>query len=176
MIELAVADLVVEWARERLARYCVRFEVAGSVRRRKATVHDIEIVCIPRPTKTGHRSVSWVLAVTNLGRVVKGDPMGGKYIQILCRPFLLDDLRKDIQVTLDVFTATAHNWGLIYAIRTGSAAFSHRLARGWVRSGYNSVDGVLRRHTDGASIEMPEERDVFALAGLPFVAPQDRDV
>ena len=31
-----------------LKPYCARVEIAGSIRRRKADVHDIEIVCLPK--------------------------------------------------------------------------------------------------------------------------------
>ena len=67
------------------------------------------------------------------------------------------------------------NWGLIYAIRTGSADYSHRvLACGWVRNGYKSADGMLSR--DGVAVPVREERDLFRLAGVPWVDPEERSL
>ena len=36
-----------------LKPHCARIEIAGSIRRMKAQVGDIEIVCIPKPYETG---------------------------------------------------------------------------------------------------------------------------
>jgi DNA polymerase/3'-5' exonuclease PolX len=71
--------------------------------------------------------------------------------------------------------ADVDNWGLIFAIRTGSAAFSHHvLAAGWVRLGYHSAEGRLWK--DGTIIPVWEERELFTLLGMPWVAPEAREV
>lgn len=156
---------------ERLRPYCDRCEIAGSVRRRKPDVGDIEIVCIPKELtectlfgpagKT--RDSGFVEVCLTMGEVRKGDPWAGRYIQI--------QHRAGIQV--DLFTATRHNWGLIYAIRTGSARFSHKvLARGWVRAGYHSIDGMLC--TKAYKVSVREEADLFDLIGTPWVQPEAR--
>jgi len=47
-----------------------------------------------------------------------------------------------------------------YAIRTGSADFSHLvLAASWVKQGYKGDDGYLTR--DGKKIAVKEEEDLF---------------
>jgi hypothetical protein len=46
-IPAAVAWKVVERLRERLASTCTQFEIAGSLRRQKPTVGDVDIVCVP---------------------------------------------------------------------------------------------------------------------------------
>ncbi len=77
-------------------------------------------------------------------------------------------------VLLDLFMATPENWGVIFAIRTGSSRFSHEvLARGWVRAGYHSQGGMLRRGE--RPIPVPEEQDLFALIGIPWVEPEERN-
>jgi hypothetical protein len=64
--------------------------------------------------------------------------------------------------------AEAEHWGLTYAIKTGGAAISHQvLATQWGRLGYKSVRGRLTRTGDGQVIPLREERDLFALLGLP---------
>ena len=168
-MQLDQATVIAERVNAQLAPHCDRIEIAGSIRRRKANVGDIEIVCIPKRTDAGHRSVYWVLAVIGAGRPKKGDPRTAKYVQFETRggdgPI----------INVDVFTATPENWGLIYAIRTGSADYSHYvLACGWVRNGYNSENGMLMRN--GVVVAVPEECDLFRLAGVPWVDPEARRI
>jgi DNA polymerase/3'-5' exonuclease PolX len=164
-----IADRVVA----RLAPHCDRIQIAGSIRRQKADVGDIEIVAIPK-TFGGDlfggdgprsRSPGFVDVVLGLGRVLAGKPATGKYIKL--------SIPDGIQ--LDLFTATSENWGHILAIRTGSATYSHEvLAKGWVRAGYHSMEGMLC--SKAHKIPVREERDLFNLIGLPWVEPQGRNL
>jgi DNA polymerase/3'-5' exonuclease PolX len=168
-MQLDHAIAIAERVKAQLAPHCDRIAIAGSIRRRKPDVGDIEIVCIPKRTAAGHRSVAWVIAVIGAGRPMKGDPRIARYVQFQTRggdgPI----------INVDIFTATPQNWGLIYAIRTGSADFSHwTLACGWVRNGYKSVGGMLSRA--GAAVPVREERDLFRLAGVPWVEPEARNL
>jgi DNA polymerase/3'-5' exonuclease PolX len=104
-------------------------------------------------------------AAVNQWPAVKGKPEG-KYTQ----------RRLPDGIMLDLFMADVENWGLIFAIRTGSADFSrHILATGWVKAGYHSEDGRLRTR-DGTIVPVREEQDLFALLGIPFVEPEAREV
>ena len=140
---------------ELLKPYCERIEIAGSVRREKPEVKDIEIVAIPQDLIGFSREV-------NKLQKIKGEPTG-KYTQ-----------RKLPEgINLDLFISNRRNWGLIFAIRTGSADFSHKiLACGWVRAGYKSENGILKKN--GQEIEIREEKDLFDLIGIPFVDPRLR--
>jgi DNA polymerase/3'-5' exonuclease PolX len=164
----AQALAVAERTRDALVPDCERIAIAGSIRRRKPQVKDIELVAIPRQVPTGLFGDEWVTdpdfcAVVNQWPAVKGRPEG-KYTQ-----------RQLDGIVLDLFMADAENWGLIVAVRTGSAAFSHHiLASGWVKAGYRSEAGRLRKH--GQIIPVREEHDLFALIGLPWVEPESREV
>lgn len=156
---------------KQLAPHCWRIEIAGSIRREKAEVGDIEIVCIPKMERVGlfgemERVVGFGLEV-NRWEHLKGH-VSDKYIQRLLPE----------GVKLDLFTATAGNWGLILAIRTGSADFSHNvLAKGWVKAGYHSKGGMLtRKDAAGAAecLEIREESELFDLIGLSWIDPKDR--
>ena len=147
-----IADKYVEI----LKPYCLRIEIAGSIRREKPEVKDIEIVAIPGNLEGFAREV-------NKLQKVKGEPTG-KYTQRI----LPEGIR------LDLFIANEKNWGLIFAIRTGSVDFSHKtLACGWVKKGYHSKDGKLI-DKQGREIVLREERDLFDLIGIPFVKPELR--
>ena len=99
-------------------------------------------------------------------KILKGSPTEGKFIQIELSG-----------ITVDIFTAVPDNWGLIFAIRTGSADFSHHfLASGWVMAGYHSSDGFLCKPQGLGKKTIPvrEEKDLFELIKLPWVPPENR--
>jgi len=130
-------------------------------------VGDIEIVCIPKITNGGlfgddiERDHNFC-KVVDAWEQVKGKSTG-KYAQRI----LPSGIKLDIFITDDTC------WGLILAIRTGSADFSHNvLANRWSRLGYKSIEGVLHRHEKQFVIK--EEKDLFDLLGLDWVEPEDR--
>lgn len=148
---------------EQLRPHCERCVIAGSIRRGKPEVKDIEIVAIPKPYETGLFE-SGIAPVVNQWQKVKGE-LPCKYTQRI--------LPEGIK--LDLFFAEPGNWGLILAIRTGSAEYSHKmLASGWVKHGYHSMEGYLVK---GAHrIETPREEDIFKICGLPWVEPKLRTI
>lgn len=147
--------------------HCERVEVAGSVRRERPEVGDIEIVCIPRKVAGGlfgdmeDVDPMFVSAVERF-EGLKGGPKG-KYTRRV--------LSEGVEV--DLFICTEDNWGLNFAIRTGSRDFvAGELAARWSRMGYRSEGAILRR--DGASFPLREEADVFDFLGMEWVEPRDR--
>ena len=167
-MKLEQALPIAERTLELIRPHCYRAEIAGSVRRRKPEVKDIEIVAVPKPYERGLLGgllESDLATVVNQWEKVKGEMIYGKtkYTQRI--------LPEGIK--LDLFFATPENWGLMYAIRTGSAGFSHKtLACGWVKQGYRSIDGYLTN--DGERVNVYEEEDLFRLAKLPWVKPEHR--
>ncbi len=134
------AIIIAERIKSELAPYCERLEIAGSIRRKKPEVKDIEIVAIPKPYEIDMFESNLAIAV-NQWEKVKGNLQYGKckYTQRI----LPDGIK------LDLFFAEPGNWGLIYAIRTGSADYSHRvLASGWVKRGYYSKGGYIHSKKD----------------------------
>lgn len=143
-----------------LSPYCDRIEIAGSVRRKKANVGDIEIVCIPSEIN-GNRFPEFINFVNNLTKV-RGEPTG-KYTQRMLPE----------GIALDLFMASENNWGMIFPMRTGSRDFSHyKLACRWVAMGYKSIGGCL--HKDNEVICFREEQDLFDFLGIEFVQPEKR--
>jgi len=139
-----------------LKPYCTRIEIAGSIRREKPEVKDIEIVAIPGNIESFAREV-------NKLQKVKGEPTG-KYTQRILPE----------GISLDLFIANEKNWGLIFAIRTGSADFSHKtLACGWVKKGYHSVNGMLIDKY-GNEVEVRKEEELFKLIGISYISPERR--
>jgi DNA polymerase/3'-5' exonuclease PolX len=148
---------------EELRPHCIRCEIAGSIRRRKAEVKDIEIVAIPKPYSTGLFE-DGIATIVNKWEKVKGE-LPCKYTQRI--------LPQGIK--LDLFFAEPGNWGLIFAIRTGSADYSHKvLASGWVKNGYKSEGGFLMK--DGKQIYVAEEEHLFQRCGVSYVKPELRSI
>lgn len=153
---------IAEKVKSQLAPHCERIEIAGSIRRKKPEVKDIEIVAIPKPYDIGLFE-SGIATVVKQWEKVKGE-LPCKYTQRI--------LPEGIK--LDLFFAEPDNWGLIFALRTGSADYSHLiLASEWVSQGYKSQGGYL--YTNGKKITIPEEEDLFKLLGLEYKAPELRN-
>lgn len=144
--------------------FCKRIEIAGSIRRKRPEVGDIEIVCI-RDTRQLYQ---WKELIDGF-RIIKGTAVG-KYVQL--------NLKDGIN--LDLFMCFENNFGLIYAIRTGSAEYSHQvLAVGWNRAGYTSKEGVLypdEKNPLKEKIYIREEEELFKLIGIPYVEPEKREI
>ena len=156
---LSIAHKVVEM----LKPHCDRIEIAGSIRLGKPEVKDIEIVAIPKPYEVGLFSIG-IATVVEKWKKVKGE-LPCKYTQRI--------LPEGIK--LDLFFAEKGNWGLIFAIRTGSAEYSHKiLAAGWVKAGYKSTDGYLTK--DGKEFAVHEEKDLFDRIGVPYTNPENREL
>jgi DNA polymerase/3'-5' exonuclease PolX len=151
---------------KQLKPFCKRVEIAGSIRRKKSDVGDIEIVAIPLPYSSGMFE-DGLAKIVNQWQKVKGELEFGKskYTQRI--------LPEGIK--LDLFFAEEDNWGYTLALRTGSADYSHKvLASGWVRQGFKSIDGYLWK--DGERYEVKEERDLFNIVGIPYVEPEKRNL
>lgn len=148
---------------EQLRPHCVRAEIAGSIRRRKSEVGDIEIVIIPKPYELGLFE-SGIASVVNKWKKVRGE-LPCKYTQRILPE----------GIALDLFFAEEDNWGNIFAIRTGSADYSHKiLATQWVKRGFKSIDGYLWREDERYDIR--EESDLFRLIGIPHIEPEYRNI
>ena len=153
-----------------LAPYCARIELAGSLRRNRPMVGDIELVAIPhRPVDLLGQELTDM--PTPLDRFLDAQAIpftkrGRKYQQFTYGPY-----------TVDLFLAAPATWGSIYTIRTGSADFSRWLvtsqpARGAAPAEVAFIDGRLTAH--GRLLHTPEEADVFNALGLAYIPPADR--
>jgi DNA polymerase/3'-5' exonuclease PolX len=140
--------------------YCLKAEIAGSIRRDKPECKDIEIVCVINPKFLSEFSGE----VYKMGQAIKGTCYG-KYVQRV--------LPEGIK--LDLFIAKEDNYGVIKLIRTGNQYFSKWIMGKAVKiSGYICKDGYIMK-PDITKIKTPEEIDVFNLLGIKYIEPKERE-
>ena len=174
-LSLTQAKMLAEKIRAELAPGCQRVEIAGSIRRQKQTVGDIEIVAIPKytpsllPEVPGQSLLDMVLEVLVIQhRLIPGDKSGQNYKNFSIPA--VDDLK------LDLFITTPECWPVIFAIRTGSADFSRMLvtpkAKGGLLPSHLRVEGG-RVWDNGQAIALVSEADFLELCG-GWVEPPER--
>ena len=109
---------------EILEPHCERIEIAGSVRRQKPLIGDIEIVCIPKRDFDMFGAPTGVCAdfsqAVEKWEKVRGDA-DGRYTQRI--------LPNTNGLTVDIFMADTDNWGWIFPLRTGSAVYAQKTFR-----------------------------------------------
>lgn len=161
-----------------------RIRVAGSIRRGKPEVHDIEIVCIPRmqDSTAGEedrlaKTMQIMLEKTLINRDrprkdTKKNPFGPKYYRInyLAGPYGKQGAK---WYPIDLFTATKENWGLIYLLRTGSGDFNKWFVQQGYDYGVRVKNGMVE--VDGEPVETPEEIDAFRLLHVEYRDPSMRE-
>lgn len=134
---------------ELLGPHCETLDIAGSIRREKPEVKDIEILCIPKRIITredlfgnGESSVhpSFIAAVEHMTQtLVKGSVSKGRYVQLILRG----------GETLDLFLPDPADYFRQLAIRTGSADYSaFVVAHAWKKRGWCGTDQGLRKYED----------------------------
>jgi DNA polymerase/3'-5' exonuclease PolX len=162
-----------------LAPACAEIVVAGSVRRERPDVHDIELVArslpgAPRPTfgdprpALSHLEACIIAALVD--KALRFDPgnrkNGPKYKRFL----------DPSGIGIDLFIADADNWGNTLTIRTGDSDFSHRLVtqRQWggcMPEDLKQHGGYLWRYAGHEGLEheripCPTEGAFFAALGI----------
>jgi DNA polymerase/3'-5' exonuclease PolX len=184
-------ELPVDTARRMADRLADRFRVslpfdrvavAGSVRRGKPLIGDIELVArIDESELLGHQGVIRA-GLEELGihrgapnKVGALAPWGPKYYKGIAKT----DSGDPIQIDLFVVVPGENDWGVVFLIRTGSARFSQEMVTRLHRFDLKSEDGRIVSTADGAGgtpIPTPEEEDFFRHAHVMFIPPHLRDM
>jgi len=157
-MELEVAQKIAAAVIERLSPYCQKIETAGSIRRRKAIVHDIDLVLIP--------SDAWNLEGEVLALARPFHPkMSGEKLK-----------RFDYNgAQVDLYYATPQTWATLLLIRTGSKESNIRLCSRAKDMGWHlaaSGDGLF--NGTGERIAGDSEISIYNALGLPYQRPEER--
>lgn len=157
-----------------LAPFCDKIEIAGSIRRGRANVGDIDLVCIPR----GLQGREGMLARCGRGPTARKVKDGEQYVV-----FEYDfPSGGTVQLDLwfahsgggDMFNPDPSNWGMLLLARTGSAMHNVWLAQHAKACGlhFNPHRGILKRD---AVIASETEEAIFAALGVAYIRPEDRE-
>jgi DNA polymerase/3'-5' exonuclease PolX len=174
-MELEIAKQMADSIVEAIQPACERAHVAGSIRRQKPEVKDIEIVAIVKDYDELYQKLS------KFGRFIKPGVPGiidwpprknAKYIRMLI----------DESIKLDMFVASKENFGALYTMRTGSGigpnktmGFIPGIFGAWKKkSGGGKMTNCMPTTPDGISIPVPEEEDFFKLCGVEWIPPEMR--
>lgn len=189
---LPIANSIVEL----LAPECTIINVAGSCRRMKPDVGDIEIVALPKSEPVfdlfdehigWKRSGGFIRKVRGLGDLYEGSPIDGRSLKI--------NLPEGVK--LDLFLPRDYDYWRIFAIRTGSQKYSANvLAAGWKKLGWCGTKDGLRKISDceapktneskpiykctNPNPELPpiweSEEHFFEWLNVPFISPTERNL
>jgi len=151
---------------EAIEPYCVRVEVAGSFRRQKQTINDLDLVVHP---------LYWLLMV----KVIRSEfgaltVKQGDKLAILNVPFASKQGQGYIQV--DLYRADPNTWGIVLLVRTGSKEHNVKLCNLAISKGLRLQYSVGLTDKYGNVVAGRTEEEVFAALGMPYVVPQDREV
>lgn len=132
-----------------------RIEVAGSIRRQRPTVRDIDLVLIPK---------NQGLLDNKLREL--GCQFGGPKIRRLVYKGAL----------VDIYIATPETWAALLLIRTGSTRHNVRLCTRARSLGLQlKADGQGLVDYLGKRVAGDTEESIFTALGLPFKPPEERE-
>lgn len=149
-----------------IADACKEVIIAGSIRRQRPMIGDIEIVAIP----DGDKLYSLLDAKLEAGTIRHVTPR--KRWGERQRSFIFADWMVEIWIQPDPATFPVN-----LMIRTGSADFSRNMVKkksigGWMPDWYK-IEGS-RIVCDGQPIAIENESEIFELWGIEYVEPIDR--
>ncbi len=164
-----------------------RWEIAGSVRREKPEVGDIEHVVIPRfgevdagaglfadPVRV---NLLWhhLYELVGSGKVTKHLYMNSTTGAVSPR---WGELYRGVDFNgfnHEIFLTTPEMWGSTLLIRTGPAEYSKYVVTAVKDNGiYRQQDGGLIDVVSGARIPTPTEEEYCRLCGVPWINPRAR--
>ncbi|MBA7687416.1 hypothetical protein ES703_95879 [subsurface metagenome] len=155
-MELERAKKIAEEVVKRLAPYCKKIEVAGSVRRKRPWPKDIDLVLIPHDLWNLHHEIM------GLGQMRMS---GSKIMRVMVG-----------STQVDIYIADENTWATLLLIRTGSAENNIRLAtlakkRGWHLAA--SGDGLFNEN--GERIAGDTEESIYEALQVPWQEPWERN-
>jgi DNA polymerase (family 10) len=143
--------------------HCELIEVAGSIRRQKPKVHDIDFVVVAKSDADWQR-------INDKLKQLKGKPncSGNSLIKafVPCR---------DGFFQVDFYRAKPSTFGILLLVRTGSAEHNVWLAGCAISKGMRIrySEGLIK---EGVAVAGETEQGVFEALGLPYTLPSQREI
>jgi len=171
-MELDKARAIAEELKALLEPSCHRIEIAGSIRRKKPEVGDIELLCIPKfvdGVDQLDREIGALVVLGILGfrRNKRGSRAYGPKNKLM--------VHLPSGLGVDIFSTDKKCWPVSLVVRTGGKKTNKRIATAALRRGY-------RFHAYGSGFSTPQgdvvcksEREVFEAVGLTYLQPWERE-
>ena len=162
-LDLKEAERLVVQVKAAVETQCDRIEVAGSIRRQKTKVHDIDFVVVTK------NDAEWQKINEKLKHLkAKPNCSGNSVIKAFlpCQNGLFQ---------VDFYRAKPQTFGIHLLVRTGSAEHNVWLA------GYAISKGMRIKYSEGlikdnSTIAGETEKGVFEALGLPYPLPSEREI
>lgn len=168
-----------------LAPHCSLLEIAGSIRRRKPKVKDIEIIYVPliedeiapgelnilssKINKTEEKILDLIKeGVLDYRTKKDGTKSFGERVKLL--------VHKESSTPVDLFSCTRPQWANNLVSRTGGKQTNITIAAQAKRMGWNWLpfdQGFKHKHS-GEIFVTKSEKEVFDFVNLPYLQPWER--
>lgn len=177
MAALCVADEL----ESLMEQNCERLEIAGSIRRQKPLVSDIEILYIPKmgvrkkglfESEEYAQTEDFLQTLLDCGILKKRPNVNGSFAWGEKNKLAI---HQPSGIPVDFFATTEENWWVSLVIRTGSKEMNLALTTGAQKrggrllaygSGFQDLDGVVH--------PAHSEREVFDMCGVEYKEPEGR--
>lgn len=171
-MQLEKAQGIAETLKGLLEDTCDRIVIAGSIRRGKPDVGDIELLCIPvfidgvdqleRELKDLIYDGTMALRLSKNGRRTFG-PKNKLMIHVPSR------------IGVDIFSTTEECWPVSLVVRTGGKQTNIQISMAAQEKGYQFHAYGSGFTTPNGEIICRSEREVFEAVGLPYLEPWERE-
>jgi DNA polymerase (family 10) len=162
-LDLEEAGKLAETIKTAVKAHCEKIEVAGSIRRQKPKVHDIDFVVVAK-SDSDWKAINEVLRRLKAKPNCSGNQLIKAYLP--CQNGLFQ---------VDFYRAKTETFGIHLLVRTGSAEHNCWLA------GYAISKGMRLKYSEGLiqegkPIAGTDEESVFEALGLPYPKPNQREI
>jgi len=158
--------------REQLAPFCERIEIAGSIRRARPVVNDLDLVLLPKP---GQLHAIKARCRQRCAVVSDGEQNAIFRLQLSDLTQFQLDLFFARPAARDLLQSVPGNFGSLLLCRTGSKEHNIFLVEHAKRLGlaWSPYRGVL--DADGYVLASETEEEIFRALDLAFIPPEQRE-
>ena len=143
-----------------LRKVALKVDIAGSNRRRKSTVRDIDILAI---SKNPEKTMNSFVKMKNVKRILAKGPTKSTIL-----------LKNNIQVDLRIVPKESYGAALLYF--TGSKNYNIKLREIAIRKGYKLNEyGLFDRKTN-KKVAGKTEQEIYKKLGLKYTKPEKREL
>lgn len=155
-----IAEKIAEEILEKIMPYMIKGEIAGSIRRKKPEVHDIDLVILPK---------SEFMIMENIKKVLKSygliEMEGNQIIRV----------KGKSDEEIDCYITNEKNYEILLLIRTGSAKHNIKLAKKAISLGMklDFSKGLIDSKT--GKVIANTEKSIFEALNEPYAEPEERN-